>query len=328
MRAIVIREPGDESVLQMGEAPSPPLGPADLRIRVRATAVNRADLLQRQGLYPPPPGASPILGMECAGEVIEVGPEARGFTRGQRVMALLPGGGYAEEAVVHHGSALPVPDVMSDEEAGAFPEVFLTAFSNLFMPGLGALAAGETALVQGGGGGVGTAAILLCCEAGHPCLVTAGSDEKCRQCVALGATAAINYRSEDWSARARELTGGRGVDVILDHIGAAYLAPNLAALATGGRLVLIGLMGGAQAEINLAQLLIRRLAVIGSTLRARPVTEKARIVESFRARFDAALAAGRLRAPIDRVLPLAEAAEAHRLMQSSAHFGKIVLRVD
>src|SRR2546427_378962 len=236
MRAIVIREPGDESVLQMGEAPSPPLGPADLRIRVRATAVNRADLLQRQGLYPPPPGASPILGLECAGEVIEVGPEARGFTRAQRVMALLPGGGYAEEAVVHHGSALPVPDLMSDEEAGAFPEVFLTAFSNLFMPGLGALARGEAALAHGGGGGVGTAAILLCREAGHACFVTAGSDEKCRQCVALGATAAINYRSEDFGARAPELTSGRGADVILDHIGAPYLTTNLAALAPGGRL--------------------------------------------------------------------------------------------
>src|SRR2546422_2095588 len=254
MRAIVIREPGDESVLQMGEAPSPALGPADLRIRVRATAVNRADLLQRQGLYPPPPGASPILGLECAGEVVEVGPEARGFRPGQRVMALLPGGGYAEEAVVHHGSALPVPETMSDEEAGAVPQVFLTPFSDLFMPGLGALAPGETALVHGGGGGVGTAAILLCREAGNPCFVTAGSDEKCRQCVALGATAAINYRSEDFSARARELTGGRGVGVIFDHMGGAYFAPNLAPLAARGRLLLIGPLGGAQAGINPAPL--------------------------------------------------------------------------
>src|SRR5919197_2823332 len=327
MRAIVIREPGDESVLQMGEAPSPALGPADTRIRVYATSVNRADLLQLQGLYPPPPGASPILGLECAGEVVEVGPEARGFTPGQRVMALLPGGSYAEEAVVQHTAAIPVPDRMSDEEAGAFPEVFLTAFSNLFMSGLGALAPGETALVHGGGGGVGTAAILLCREAGHPCFVTAGSDEKCRRCEALGATAAINYRREDFSTRARELTNGRGVDVVLDHIGAAYLAKNLAALAPGGRLVLIGLIGGAQGEVNLAQLLMRRLALIGSTLRGRSVAEKARIVENFRARFGAALAAGRLRVPIDRVLPLAAAAEAHRLMQSSAHFGKIVLRV-
>src|SRR5438128_9661124 len=260
MRAIVIREPGDESVLQMGEAPSPALGPADLRIRVRTTAINRADLLQRQGLYPPPPGTSPILGMECAGEVVEVGPEARGFTPGQRVMALLPGGGYAEEAVVHHVAALAVPETMSVEEAGAFPETFLTAFSNLFMPGLGALAPGETALVHGGGGGVGTAAIALAREAGIVLIVTAGGEEKCQRCLALGARAAIDYRSEDFAARARELTDGRGVDVVLDHIGAQYLAQNLAALAVGGRLVEIGLMGGAQSELNLAALLLRRLA--------------------------------------------------------------------
>src|SRR5947209_5339366 len=299
MRAIVIREPGDDSVLQMGEAPSPALGPADLRIRVRTTAVNRADLLQRQGLYPPPPGVSPILGLECAGEVIEVGPEARGFAPGQRVMALLAGGGYAEEAVVHHGSVLPVPDGMTDEEAGGFPEVFLTAFSNLFMPRLGHLAPGETALVHGGGGGVGTAAILLLREAGHRVIVTAGSEAKCRRCLALGATAAIDYRTEDFAARARELTGG-GVDVILDHIGARYLAPNLAALAPGGRLVEIGLMGGAAAELNLAQLLLRRLAVIGSTLRSRSNEDKAAIVEGFRARFGAALARGALRPVVDR----------------------------
>lgn len=327
MRAILIREPGDEDVLQLGEVPSPPLGAADLRIHVRATAVNRADLLQRQGLYPPPPGASPILGLECAGEVAELGPEARGFAVGQRVMALLAGGGYAAEAVVHHGSALPVPDGMTDEEAGAFPEAFFTAFSNIFLPGLGALAPGETALVHGGGGGVGTAAIELLREAGAPAIVTAGSEEKCRRCVALGARAAIDYRTEDFAERARELTGGRGVDVVLDHIGARYLARNLAALAVGGRLVEIGLMGGAQTEINLADLLLRRLAVIGSTLRTRSVEDKARIVAAFAARFGEALAAGRLRPVIDTVLPLAQAAEAHRRMRASAHFGKIVLRV-
>ena len=327
MRAILIREPGDEGVLVLGEAPSPPLGAADLRIRVKAAGVNRADLLQRQGLYPPPPGASPILGMECAGEVAEIGPEARGFSLGQRVMALLPGGGYAEEAVVHHACVLPAPAAMSDDEAGGFPEVFLTAFSNLFMPGLGALAASESALVHGGGGGVGTAAIILLRQAGNPSFITAGSDEKCRKCLELGATAAINYRSEDFAARARELTADRGVDVVLDHIGAAYLAKNLAALSTGGRLVLIGLMGGAHAEVNLAQLLMRRLAVIGSTLRGRSIPDKARIVDGFCQRFGDALAGHRLPVPIHRVLPLAQAAEAHRLMQSSEHFGKIVLRV-
>src|SRR5215813_1507337 len=232
MRAIVVREPGDERVLVLGEVASPPLGETDVRIRVRATAVNRADLLQRQGFYPPPPGASPILGLECAGEVAEVGARVTGVVPGQRVMALLAGGGYAEEAVVDEGSVLPVPPGMSDEEAGAFPEVFLTAFSNLFMPGLGALAPGESALVHGGGGGVGTAAIQLLREAGARCFVTAGSDAKCRRCEALGATEAINYRTTDFAARSRELTVG-GVDVILDHIGAAYFEKNVAALATG-----------------------------------------------------------------------------------------------
>src|SRR5438093_9975112 len=327
MRAILVREPGDERVLVVGDAPRPRLGAADVRIRVRTAGVNRADLLQRQGPYPPPSGASPILGLECAGELIEVGPAAHGLAPGQRVMALLAGGGYAEEAVVHHGSVLPVPDGMTDEEAGGFPEVFLTAFSNLFMLRLGHLAPGESALVHGGGGGVGTAAIRLLREAGHQVIVTAGSEAKCRRCMELGATAAIDYRTEDFAARARELTGGRGVDVILDHIGARYLAQNLAALAPGGRLVEIGLMGGARAELNLAELLIRRLAVIGSTLRARSLAEKAAIIDAFSARFGAALAAGRLRPTIDRVLPLAEAAEAHRLMQASAHVGKIVLRV-
>src|SRR5881398_1449169 len=223
MRAILVREPGDERVLVVGDAPRPPLGAADVRIRVRTAGVNRADLLQRQGLYPPPPGASPILGLECAGELIEVGPAAHGLAPGQRVMALLAGGGYAEEVVVHNGSVLPVPEGMSDEEAAGFPETFLAAFSNLFMPGLGALAPGETALVHGGGGGVGTAAIALAREAGIVLIVTAGGEEKCQRCLALGARAAIDYRSEDFAARARELTDGRGVDVVLDHIGAQYL---------------------------------------------------------------------------------------------------------
>jgi NADPH2:quinone reductase len=195
------------------------------------------------------------------------------------------------------------------------------------MPGLGAIREGEAALVHGGGGGVGTAAIRLLSEARLPTFVTAGSDEKCRACERLGAAAGINYKTEDFVARAKELTGGRGVDVILDHLGASYLPRNLAALAPGGRLVEIGLMGGAKTEINLAELLTRRLAVIGSTLRSRPVEEKARIVAGLRERFGAALAAGRLKPVVDRVLPLAEAATAHRLMQENAHFGKIVLRV-
>jgi len=327
MRAVLIREPGDESVLQLGETDAPELRPADVRIRVHTTAVNRADLLQRMGFYPPPPCASEVLGLECAGEVTEIGPEASGIAIGDRVMALLPGGGYAEEATVHHGSVLPVPADLTDDQAGAFPEVFLTAFSNLFMTGLGAIASGEAALVHGGGGGVGTAAIALLREAGHPCYVTAGSAEKCRRCEELGATGAINYRDEDFAERVKTLTDGRGVDVVLDHIGAAYLTQNLSVLAVGGRLVEIGLMGGAKAEANLGVLLMRRLSIIGSTLRARANADKAAIVRSFTSTFGAALEAGRLRPVIHTTLPLDDVAEAHRLMKSNAHFGKIVLRV-
>jgi len=327
MRAVVVREPGDESVLRIGDVPPPPLGPADVRIHVRATAVNRADLLQRQGFYPPPTGASDVIGLECAGEIAEVGPEVRGFEIGDRVMALLPGGGYAEEAVVHHGSVMPVPDGFTDDEAGAFPEVFLTAFSNIFMTGLGALAPDESVLVHGGGGGVGTAAIALCREAGQPCYVTAGTPAKCGQCEGLGATAAIDYRTEDFPERIAALTDGRGVGVVLDHVGAPYLERNLKALAVGGRLVEIGLMGGAKTEMNLGTLLLRRQSVIGSTLRSRSVDEKARIVQEFLARFGAALTAGRIRPVIHTTMPLDDAGDAHRLVKSSAHFGKVVLRV-
>jgi NADPH2:quinone reductase len=327
MRAILVRQPGDETSLVLGDAPTPALGAADVRIRVRATAVNRADLLQRQGLYPPPPGASDVLGLECAGDVVEVGPDVRDVKPGTRVMALLAGGGYAEEVVVDHGSVLPVPDALSDEEAGAFPEVFFTAFSNLFMPGLGALADGQSALVHGGGGGVGTAAILLCRESRNPCIVTVGSADKADKCRALGATAAVDYKTEDFAQRVQELTQGRGVDVVLDHIGGKYFEANVGALAVGGRLVEIGLMGGARAEVNLALLLARRLSIIGSTLRSRGVAEKAAIVRGFAERFGAALRAGRLKPPVYKVLPLDQAPDAHRLMKASEHFGKIVLRV-
>jgi len=325
MKAIIYEQPGAEDVLTLGEVPAPPLGPEELRIRVAATAVNRADLLQRQGLYPPPPAASPILGLECAGEVVEIGSAVSGWKIGERAMALLAGGGYAQEAVVHYGSALHVPSVFSDEEAGAFPEVFLTAFLNLFL--LGELKAGGIALIHGGGSGVGTAAIRLLREAGVRCLVTAGSDGKCRRCRDLGADVAINYRAGDFAPQVREVTAGAGVDVVLDAIGGKYLASNLQSLAVDGRLVIIGLMGGAKAEIDLALVLLRRLRVIGSTLRMRSAQDKAQIVASFLARFGAALAAGRLPPVIDRVLPLEQAAEGHRVLKSSVHFGKVVLRV-
>jgi putative PIG3 family NAD(P)H quinone oxidoreductase len=325
MKAIVIDEPGDESAMKIGEVPAPELGPGDLRIRVAAAAVNRADLLQRQGLYPPPPGASPLLGLECAGEVIEVGAEVSGWSPGDRAMALLSGGGYAEEVVVDAGSALPVPEALSIEEAAALPEVFLTVFLNVFQ--LGAFPDGGTALVHGGGSGIGTAAIQLVNAAGGRIVVTAGSEEKCARCRELGAQVAVNYREGDFVAAAKEATDGRGVDVVLDSIGAPYLEKNLQALATGGRLVIIGLMGGAKAEVNLGVLLTRRLQVIGSTLRMRPKAEKAAIVRGFRERFGALVEKGEIRPVVDRVVTLAEAPEAHRAMKASEHFGKIVLRV-
>lgn len=325
MKAIVFDNPGAEDVLQIGEASAPEMLADAIRIRVRATAVNRADLLQRQGLYPPPPGASPILGLECAGEVLDVGAKVSGWKQGDRAMALLAGGGYAEEVVVHHGSAMHVPDSLSLEEAGALPEVFLTAYLNLFM--LGGARAGGRALVHGGGSGVGTAAIQLLKEAGLQSIITAGSAEKCQRCLELGAHTAINYRDGDFTDKVREATGGTGVDVVLDHVGGKYLASNLNCLALDGRLVVIGLIGGAKSEINLAALLLKRLQVIGSTLRTRTAESKAEIVAAFTKQFGAAIAAGRVKPIVDRVFPLAEAADAHRLVQASDHFGKVVLRV-
>ncbi len=325
MRAIVIAEPGDESVLRIGEAPAPPLRPGCVRIRVAAAGVNRADLLQRQGLYPPPPGASEVLGLECAGDVVEVAEPATRFAVGDRVMALLPGGGYAEQVVVDAGSVLPVPARLSLEQAAAVPEVFLTVFLNIFQ--LGALPAGGVVLVHGGGSGIGTAAIQMVKAAGGRSIVTAGSDAKCARCRELGADLAVNYRSDDFAEAVRGETDGRGADVVLDSIGAPYLEKNLASLAVGGRLVIIGLMGGASAQIALGSLLVRRLSVIGSTLRARPDAEKAAIVAAFRERFGAALETGEIGPVVDRVLPLERAGDAHRVMKASEHFGKIVLAI-
>jgi putative PIG3 family NAD(P)H quinone oxidoreductase len=317
MRAITTTHDND---LTLATLAAPAMGAGDLRIAVRATSVNRADLLQREGRYPPPAGASEILGLECAGVVEEVGADVRGWARGERVMALLAGGGYADEVVVHAGSAMRVPDVLTDEEAAALPEVFLTAFLNIFE--LARAQPGERVLIHGGGSGVGTAATTLCKLAGMRVLVTAGSAEKCARCIEHGADEAINYREEDFVERAR------GVNVILDHIGARYLPRDLDAVATGGRIIVIGSMGGQRsADLDVIKLLGKRVSIIGSTLRARPVEEKAAIVASFLARFGADLEAGRIRPVIHEVLPLARAMDAHRLMEASEHFGKIVLKV-
>jgi len=317
MRAILV----DHGTLTIGDAPAPTPGPDELRIRVHATAVNRADLLQAAGRYPPPPGASTILGMECAGVVAEIGANVQGWSIGDRVMALLPGGGYAEETVVHAGSAMHVPAHLSDEEAAAIPEVYLTAFLNIFM--LARLQAGETVLIHGGGSGVGTAATTLSKLAGARVIVTAGSPEKCARCLEHGADVAIDYRQEDFVEKAR------GTNVVLDHIGAKYLPRDLEALAQDGRIVIIGSMGGERtAPLDVGMLLTKRAQVLGSTLRGRTVEEKAAIVQSFLARFGPDLEAGRIRPVIDQVLPLDRAAEAHRLMDAHDHFGKVVLKVE
>lgn len=325
MKAILIDKPGDESCMKVGEVEAPTLAPGTLRIRNVACGVNRADLLQRQGFYPPPPGASPILGLECAGRVVEVASDVKGFRSGERVMALLPGGGYAEESVVDAGSVIRLPDSLSFEEGAGSIETLLTVFLNVFQ--LAALPEGGSVLVHGGGSGIGTTAIDLVKRAGGRIIATAGSDEKCRRCLELGADAAANYRSEDWVEIARKATGGRGVDVVLDSIGGPYLDGNLRALADDGALVVIGLMGGAKAELPLGVLLSRRLRVIGSTLRTRSAAQKAGIVAAFLARFGADFDAGRIRPVLHRVFPLDEAPEAHRLLKASTHFGKVVLRI-
>jgi putative PIG3 family NAD(P)H quinone oxidoreductase len=322
MRAIVFDHAGDESVLQLAEITAPPLSDGQVRLHVLTTAVNRADLLQRRGLYPPPAGASPLLGLECCGEVVELGPGVVAPPRGARVMALLAGGGYAEEVVVDARQVLPVPAPFSDEEAGGFMETFLTAFQNLFE--LAGLRAGDSALVHGGGSGVGTAAMALCREAGVAIDVTAGSDDKCQRCLALGARHAFNYRTTDFVAGVQE---AGGVDAVLDAIGAPTFAGNLACLRPGGRLLLIGLSGGARGEVDLTPVLTKGLQVRGSTLRGQSASAKGKLVAAFQARFGEALSRGRLRPVIHAVLPLAEAARAHRLVQASQHFGKVVLRV-
>jgi tumor protein p53-inducible protein 3 len=324
MKAVIIEKFGDESVLKLGEVADPVPKDDELLIGVRCAGLNRADIMQRQGFYPPPPGASEILGLECAGEVIAVGARVAGWRVGERAMALLAGGGYAEKAAVHHGSALKVPAALSDEEAAGLPEVYLTAFLNLFE--LAQVKEGESVLIHGGGSGVGTASIQLLREARARSIVTAGSDAKCEQCLKFGADVAINYKVGPFAPKVKAATNGRGADVILDSIGAAYLMQNIEALAHGGRLVLIGLMKGTKAEIDLGLVLRRHVKIYGSTLRSRPAAEKAEIVAAFAARFGAQLAAGRLRPPIYKVLPASEAPQAHRIMQASEHFGKIILR--
>jgi len=324
MKAVIAEKPGDESVLKLAEVPDPVLRDEDIMIGVTHAGLNRADIMQRQGFYPPPPGASEIIGLEAAGKVIAVGRMVKGWKVGDRAMALLAGGGYAEKAAVHHGSAMHLPDELSEAEGAGLPEVFLTAFLNLFM--LAGVKFGDNVLIHGGGSGIGTASIMLLKEIGARIIVTAGSDEKCNQCLRLGADVALNYNQAPFATQMKTATNGRGADIILDSIGAAYLPANIESLAHGGRLVLIGLMKGNKSEIDLLPVLRKHLKIMGSTLRSRSEAEKAEIVSTFVNTNAPALEQGRLRPPIYKVIPASQAADAHRMMQASEHFGKIILK--
>jgi putative PIG3 family NAD(P)H quinone oxidoreductase len=324
MRAVVVREPGDVDVLEWGEAPDPAPATGEVLVDVTATAVNRADLLQRQGFYPPPPGASELLGLECSGHVAAVGAGVTEWAVGDAVCALLAGGGYAERVAVPAGQCLPVPDGVDLVTAAALPEVACTVWSNVVQAAR--LTRGESFLVHGGSSGIGTMAIQVAKALGaRPVLCTVGTAEKADACLALGADVAVNYRDDDFVARAKEATGGRGVDVVLDIIGAKYLAANVDVLAPDGRLVVIGLQGGARAEIDLGVLMRSRGSVIATTLRGRPVEQKAAICRAVAEGLWPLVAAGRVRPVVHATFPMDEARDAHRLVADSGHVGKVLL---
>jgi putative PIG3 family NAD(P)H quinone oxidoreductase len=322
MQAVTITSPGGPDVLRLAEVPDPVPGPGEVLVEVAAAGINRADLLQRQGFYPPPPGAPEYPGLECSGRVRAVGPGVTGWQPGDEVCALLAGGGYAELVAVPAGQLLPVPAGVSLTEAAALPEAACTVHSNVVTRAR--LASGETLLVHGGASGIGTFAIQLAVALGARVACTAGSPEKLQRCRDLGADLAISYQDEDFTAAVTEFTGGKGADVILDIVGGSYLERNIAALAAGGRLAVIAVQGGARGELDLATLMHKRASVLASTLRARPLAEKAGIVAAVRDEVWPLVSAGQVRPVIDQVLPLAEAAAAHRRMEGS-HIGKILL---
>lgn len=325
MRAIVADGAGGPEVLRLGEVPDPVPAADEVVIDVTATAVNRADTLQREGRYAPPPGTTDVLGLECAGTITQLGADVGTWSVGDEVCALLSGGGYAERVAVPEGQCLRVPDGLPLVDAGALPETVCTVWSNLVM--VARLQPGEVVLLHGGASGIGTTAIQIAKQLGVTVVVTAGSAEKLARCLDLGADVAINYREEDFVDRLREVTHGHGADVVLDIMGAKYLARNVDALAVNGRLVVIGLQGGTTAELNLAVLLAKRASVTATSLRGRPKQEKAAIVEQVRRHVWPWVEAGAVRPVVDRVLPLGDAAEAHRVMAASEHVGKIVLAV-
>ena len=321
MKAITFAGYGGPDVLRLDDVPEP-----DLLVRVRASALNRADTMQRRGHYPPPPGESDILGLELAGEVEAVGASVSGFKPGDRVFGLVGGGGYAEKACLDHRMAMSIPPGWDFVKAAAVPEVFFTANETLFT--LGRLEAGETVLIHAGASGVGTAGIQMARQVGARVLVTAGSEEKVARTEALGASAGINYKTSDFAERVLELTNGVGVDLVQDFIGAAYWQGNLKCLKRAGRLVLVGLMGGAKVEADLGLIMGKRLQVIGSVMRSQPLENKIAITERFRSRWLPELESGRVQPLIDASFPLSEAAAAHQYMEENRNVGKIMLVVD
>jgi len=338
MKAVTITQPGGPEVLKWADVPDPVPGDGEVLIDVAASAVNRADILQRQGFYNPPPGASPYLGLECSGRIAALGPGATGWAVGDEVCALLAGGGYAEKVAVPVGQVLPVPDGVSVRNAAALPEVVCTVWSNVFMGGGGDftssnvfmishLRPGETLLVHGGSSGIGTMAIQLAKAVGARVAVTAGTKEKLDQCAELGADILVNYREQDFVEELALATGGSGADVILDNMGAKYLDRNVRALAVNGRLAIIGMQGGVKAELNIGALLFKRAAISATSLRTRPLAEKAAIVAAVREHVWPLLEAGQVRPVVDREFPMSDAAAAHRLLEESGHVGKVLLVV-
>ncbi|HET6908701.1 MAG TPA: NAD(P)H-quinone oxidoreductase [Mycobacteriales bacterium] len=324
MRAIVVAEPGGLDAMSWEQVEDPQPGEGEVLVDVVATAVNRADLLQRQGFYPPPPGASDIIGLECSGRVAQTGPAVTRWSVGDEVCALLAGGGYAERVAVPEGQCMPVPDGVDLTTAAALPEVACTVWSNVVE--IGRLRSGDAFLVHGGSSGIGTMALQVAKALGAgPVICTVGTEEKAKACLTLGADVAVNYRDEDFGDRVQAATDGRGVDVILDIIGAKYLAANLDALAADGRLVIIGLQGGARAELDLGLLLRSRGAVHATTLRGRPLAQKAVICAAVVEGLWPLIEAGQVRPVVHTVLPLPQAAQAHQLVEESSHVGKVLL---
>jgi len=325
MNAVAIATPGGPEVLRLTQLPTPKPGSGQLLVKVAAAGVNRPDLAQRAGFYPPPPGHSPLPGLEIAGEVVEAGADTTRWKAGDKVCALVNGGGYAEYCVAEETSALPVPAGFDMVRAAALPETFFTVWNNVFERGH--LAAGEWLLVHGGSSGIGTTAIQLAKAFGARVIATAGSADKCQACLDLGADKAINYKTEDFVAAAKAATGGKGVDVILDMVGGEYTDKNVAMAAEDGRIVQIATLGGVEAKVNLARLMMKRLTLTGSTLRPRTREVKAGFARALEEKVWPLLAAGKVRVVMDSTFPLAEAAAAHRRLETSQHIGKVVLTV-